>query len=110
MLKKTLLTISLLLPFAAMSGLAQAGSTITDKSYWPNEAHSTAYRTTVPSGDWRSARGIHDTNAPVSGGAELQPARIWLGLSGWTEVADDEGAAVLIPDASLPSWRGGTKR
>lgn len=56
MLKKTLLTISLLLPFAAMSGLAQAGSTITDKSYWPNEAHSTAYRTTVPSGDWRSAR------------------------------------------------------
>lgn len=52
MLKKTLLTISLLLPFAAMSGLAQAGSTITDKSYWPNEAQ----RTVVPSGDWRSAR------------------------------------------------------
>jgi len=38
MLKKTLLTISLVLPLAALSATAQAGSTITDKSYWPNEA------------------------------------------------------------------------
>jgi len=33
-----ILTISLLLPLAAISATAQAGSTITDKSYWPNEA------------------------------------------------------------------------
>ena len=31
-------TISLLLPLVAISTAAQAGSTITDKSYWPNEA------------------------------------------------------------------------
>jgi len=38
MLKKTLLAISLLLPLVAMSATANAGSTITDKSYWPSEA------------------------------------------------------------------------
>jgi hypothetical protein len=35
---KHLLTISFLLPLLATSATAQAGSTITDKSYWPNEA------------------------------------------------------------------------
>ena len=35
---KHLLTMSLLLPLVAVSATAQAGSTITDKSYWPNEA------------------------------------------------------------------------
>lgn len=39
---KHLLTISLLLPLAAISTTAQAGSTITDKSYWPNEARQSA--------------------------------------------------------------------
>jgi hypothetical protein len=39
---KHLLTISLLLPFVAVSATAQAGSTITDKSYWPNEARQSA--------------------------------------------------------------------
>ena len=39
---KHLLTISLLLPLAAISATAQAGSTITDKSYWPNEARQSA--------------------------------------------------------------------
>ncbi|OAE97369.1 hypothetical protein AYJ54_35305 [Bradyrhizobium centrolobii] len=42
MLKKTLLTLSFLLPLAALSPTAQAGSTITDKSYWPNEARRSA--------------------------------------------------------------------
>ncbi|MEH2611134.1 NrsF family protein [Bradyrhizobium sp. AZCC 1693] len=42
MLKKSLLTISFLLPLAALSATAQAGSTITDKSYWPNEARRSA--------------------------------------------------------------------
>ncbi len=37
-MSKHLLTISLLLPLVAVSATAQAGSTITDKSYWPNEA------------------------------------------------------------------------
>ncbi|WP_108519289.1 hypothetical protein [Bradyrhizobium algeriense] len=35
---KHLLTISLLLPLVAVSTTAQAASTITDRSYWPNEA------------------------------------------------------------------------
>ena len=42
MLKKHLLTISLLVPLVAISATAQAGSTITDKSYWPNEARRSA--------------------------------------------------------------------
>lgn len=41
---KHLLTISLLLPLVAISATAYAGSTITDKSYWPNEARPSAYR------------------------------------------------------------------
>jgi hypothetical protein len=38
---KHLLTMSLLLPLVAVSATAQAGSSITDKSYWPNEARQT---------------------------------------------------------------------
>ena len=38
MLKKHLLKISLLLPLMAISATAYAGSTITDRSYWPSEA------------------------------------------------------------------------
>jgi len=38
MLTKHLLKISLVLPLVAMSATAYAGSTITDKSYWPSEA------------------------------------------------------------------------
>jgi hypothetical protein len=39
---KHLLAISLLLPLAAISATARAGSTITDKSYWPSEARQSA--------------------------------------------------------------------
>jgi hypothetical protein len=39
---KHLLTISLLLPLLAITATAQAGSTISDKSYWPSEATQTA--------------------------------------------------------------------
>ena len=41
-MSKHLLTISLLLPLVAVSATAQAGSTITDKSYWPNEARKSS--------------------------------------------------------------------
>jgi hypothetical protein len=47
MLKKHLLKISLLLPLVTLSATAHAGSTITDRSYWPSEAR-TAYSVTVP--------------------------------------------------------------
>jgi hypothetical protein len=38
MLTKHLLTISLVLPLTVAAATAHAGSTITDKSYWPSEA------------------------------------------------------------------------
>ena len=49
MLAKRLLTISLLLPLVAISATAHAGSTITDKSYWPSEARQSAQIGTVSS-------------------------------------------------------------
>jgi hypothetical protein len=42
MLTKYILAISLALPLLAMSATAQAGPTITDKNYWPNEARPIA--------------------------------------------------------------------
>ena len=71
MLAKRLLTISLLLPLVAISATAQAGSTITDKSYWPSEARQSAQIGTVGSpGNVYSAFAY---DGPVSG---LQPRRI----------------------------------
>ena len=46
MLKRSLLTITLL---TALSATAQAGSTISDKSYWPSEARQTTQGPTVSS-------------------------------------------------------------
>ena len=39
MSRKRLLTISLLFPLMTVSAVAQAGTTISDKRYWPNETH-----------------------------------------------------------------------
>jgi hypothetical protein len=56
MLNKHLLKISLLLPLVAISATAHAGSTITDKSYWPSEARQSAQtRTWDPQGNLNSA-------------------------------------------------------
>jgi hypothetical protein len=53
---KHLRTISLLLPLVAISATAHAGSTITDKSYWPSEARQNAQNRTVGSpSDFNSA-------------------------------------------------------
>jgi len=48
---KHLFTISLLLPLVAISATAYAGSTITDKSYWPSEARKSAHGTVGSPGD-----------------------------------------------------------
>jgi hypothetical protein len=48
-------TISLLFLLSAIAAKAQAGSTITDKSYWPNEARPSAYGAFSPSNDISSA-------------------------------------------------------
>jgi hypothetical protein len=49
MFTKHLLTIPLLLPLVAISATAHAGSTITDKSYWPNEARQSVQTRTFGS-------------------------------------------------------------
>jgi hypothetical protein len=58
-----------LLPLVAMSATAHAGSTISDKSYWPSEARQSAQTRTVGSpSDWNSAFAY---DRPAS---RLQPA------------------------------------
>jgi len=66
---KHLLTISLLLPLVAISATAHAGSTITDKSYWPSEARQSAPISTV--GTQRDLNAAFAYDRPVS---RLQPA------------------------------------
>jgi hypothetical protein len=65
---KHLLTISLLLPFVAISATAQAGSTISDKSYWPSEARQGAPIAIGSRADINSAFAYDRT------GSSLQPA------------------------------------
>lgn len=69
MLAKRLLTISLLLPLVAISATAHAGSTITDKSYWPSEARQSAQIGTV--GSPENAYSAFAYDGPVS---SLHPA------------------------------------
>lgn len=64
MLKRSLLAISLVLPLAALSATAHAGSTITDKSYWPNEARRTAQSAIYAQDPGRSAI-VYDRRAPI---------------------------------------------
>jgi hypothetical protein len=68
MLTKHLFTISLLLPLVAMSATAYAGSTITDKSYWPSEARQSAQATTVG-----SQRDLNSAFAYDRAASALQP-------------------------------------
>jgi hypothetical protein len=69
MLTKPLLTISLLLPLVAISATAHAGSTISDKSYWPSEARQIA-QTRVGS----SPRDLNSAFAYDRTASRLQPA------------------------------------
>ena len=71
MLKKHLLKISLVLPLAAISATAYAGSTITDKSYWPSEARQSAQNTTVG-----SQRDLNSAFAYDRAASRLLPATV----------------------------------
>jgi hypothetical protein len=55
MFKKRLLATSALLSLLAMTSVAQAGPTISDKRHWPNEARSTGAYPDART-DWRKAR------------------------------------------------------
>jgi hypothetical protein len=82
-MSKPLLTISLLMPLVAISATAQAGSTITDKSYWPNEARQ---------------------SAPIHAGSQSDP---------YSAFAYDRGTSRLVPAAtvggSAARYQGGPK-
>jgi len=65
---KHLLTISLLLPLVAISATAQAGSTISDKSYWPSEARRSTSLGVGSQADVNSALAYDRTTS------SLQPA------------------------------------
>lgn len=72
---KRLLIISLVLPLTAISATAYAGSTISDKSYWPSEARQAA-RTTVGVPRKTSSAFAYDTAASplapaIGSGAEV---------------------------------------
>jgi hypothetical protein len=71
MLTTRLLKISLLLPLMAISATAYAGSTITDKSYWPSEAKRSAQTGTGNSQSDLSSAFAYDRAA-----SRLQPATI----------------------------------
>lgn len=77
MLTKRLLTISLVLPLAAISAAAFAGSTITDKSYWPGGAHDSAQSVAVgPRGDVSSAFAYDRTPSRLQPVAPASGARV----------------------------------
>ena len=82
-MSKHLLTISLLVPLIAISATAQAGSTITDKSYWPNQARQ---------------------SAPIQAGSQADP---------YSAYAYDRGTSRLTPAApaggSASHYQGGPK-
>jgi hypothetical protein len=86
MLTKHLLKISLVLPLVAMSATAYAGSTISDKSYWPSEARQSAQTRTVG-----SQSDLNSAFAYYRAGSRLQP--------------------VMNPDdgGSSPRYQGGPK-
>ena len=66
---KHILTLSLMLPLVAISATAHAGSTITDKSYWPSEARQGAQINTVG-----SQRDLNSAFAYDREPSRLQPA------------------------------------
>ena len=63
MFRKFFAVTSLLLPIVAGAATAHAGSTITDKSYWPNEARTS--RAGAPAQSNPSAAFASDAYAPV---------------------------------------------
>jgi hypothetical protein len=72
MLTKRYLTISLLLPLLAISATAHAGSTITDKSYWPSAARPAVHSEgAMAHGGPRDAFASSAT-APIHGGPKFQ--------------------------------------
>jgi hypothetical protein len=78
MLMKHLLTISLVLPLAAVSATANAGSTITDKSYRPSEARqSVQNRTGSSQSDLNSAFAYDRAASPLQPVTNTSDGSAW---------------------------------
>jgi hypothetical protein len=69
MLTKHLFAISLTLPLVAVSATAYAGSTISDRSYWPSEARQSVQTRTV-----NSPSDLNSSFAYYREPSRLQPA------------------------------------
>jgi len=78
MLTKHLRKISLLLPLMAISATAYAGSTITDKSYWPSDARQSVQDRTIG-----SQRGLNAAFAYDPAALRSLPANPNEGGSAW---------------------------
>jgi hypothetical protein len=78
MLKKSLITFSLLLPLTAMSATANAGATISDTRYWPSEARQSVQSKTVsPQSDLNSAFAYDretSSGQPAANASDATPA------------------------------------
>jgi hypothetical protein len=61
---KHLLVISLVLPLVAVSATAHAGSTISDRSYWPSEARQSAQNRAISSPRDLNSAFAYDRAAP----------------------------------------------
>jgi hypothetical protein len=69
MIAKSLIGAALLLPLIALSSSVQAGQTITDKSYWPNETRTQPRYDVGRAGDWRGQAGVN----------QVLPSGTWVG-------------------------------
>jgi len=78
MFKRPILAISFLLRLMAISTAAQAGSTITDKSYWPGEARQATENVTGSSQSDLNFAFAYDRAA-----SPLQPMMNTSDRSGW---------------------------
>ena len=79
MIKQSLLTIT---AFAALSASAQAGSTISDKSYWPSEARRTTEAATVISARDPNSAFAYDRPASVYRPSVITGEPAWRYQSG----------------------------
>ncbi|EKS34536.1 MAG: hypothetical protein GY844_11600 [Bradyrhizobium sp.] len=72
-MKNFIATTSLILPLVAAAVAAHAGSTITDKSYWPNEARKPQVDTTRSNPSAAFASGVYVPNSS----APMRPGNAW---------------------------------
>lgn len=85
---KRLFTIPLLLPLVAISAMAYAGSTITDKSYWPHETRQNMQNRAVGSqSEFEFFSCARPDGVALATRDEYERQRIRTNLSGRSKIA-----------------------